>query len=106
MPLPDLDPVLMQRLVNSTPWRAYAEWLLAHLGEISAQLDHAKDDHRFIQGYKYALKLALEQPYTVGLMPSPLTMPGTVARVRAPKPPADDPTLPPVRQFHRPSHLA
>ena len=106
MPPPALDAVLMQRLVNSTPWRAYAEWLLAHLGDVSAQLDQTKDDHRFLQGYKFALKLALEQPYNAGLMPSPLTLPGHVARVRAPRPPADDPAPASVRQYHRPSHLA
>lgn len=106
MPLPDLDAILMQRLVASEAWREYAAYLIAQYAETSAALDVTKDDHRFLQGMKLARQFAIETPYVLAGVPSPLTMPSRVERVRLPKPPEEEAPGPPARQFHRPSHLA
>jgi hypothetical protein len=91
----DLDPQLMQRLVVSRPWQDYVEWLLIQFDQTAQRLDQTDGDHRFVQGLKHGLRLALETPYRAAGMDSPLARlsPRRPRRVKRPEtetPPEDD----------------
>lgn len=102
----DLDPQTMQRLVLSRPWQAYLDWLLVQYDQVCQRLDQTTDDHRFVQGVKHGLTLALETPYRVGEMDSPLSRPSQ-RRPRRLKPESDRATAPdPVPAVRRRSYLA
>lgn len=59
-----LDPETMERLINSSAWQAYLrDFLLPTFALAVARYDGTPDDHRFWQGWKLALKVAIESPY-------------------------------------------
>lgn len=77
----EIDLAILERLVRSAPWREYREHvLLPAYGRVSQALDVAQSDHRYLQGLKEGLRLAMVEPYRLLGLPSPLEAPLTMAR--------------------------
>jgi hypothetical protein len=80
---PGIDRELLDRLTRSTPWREYLlNVLVPHYLQVTHALDVAREDHRYLQGVKEGLRLAIEQPYLTTGQPSPLTLNAGAARQR------------------------
>jgi hypothetical protein len=105
MAAPSLDRELLDRLTRSTPWREYLQHaLIPHYLQVTHALDSAREDHRYLQGMKEGLRMAIEQPYVVCEQPSPLTLDTTLTRQRqrpvAKTPPAQTGPVVPLRQSY------
>jgi hypothetical protein len=69
----DVDLLLLERLVRSSTWREYRDRvLLPAYGRVAQTLDVVREDHRYLQGLKEGLRLAMEEPYRLLGLPSPL----------------------------------
>jgi hypothetical protein len=80
----DIDLAMIERLVRSSAWREYRDQvLLVDYHRVSQSLDVVQGDHRYYQGLKEGLRRALEQPYVLLDLPSPLVKPEAPARVPA-----------------------
>lgn len=111
----EADLALLERLVRSSTWREYREQvLLMAYGRVAQALDVAQSDHRYLQGLKEGLRLAMVEPYRLLGLPSPLDTPLSMtkrahdsalaqasAQARAQAPMEDD-----LRPQARPSYLA
>jgi hypothetical protein len=105
----EADLALLERLVRSITWREYREQvLLPAYGRVAQTLDVATSDHRYLQGLKEGLRLAMVEPYRLLQLPSPLEQPMLTSR-RAQKtvPQAADTSQDEgLRAPPRPSYLA
>ena len=80
----DIDLALLERLVRSSAWREYRDQvLLLDYRRVSQSLDTVQADHRYYQGLKEGLMRAIEQPYRLLNLPSPLVSAEAPARVPA-----------------------
>lgn len=62
-----------ERLIQSAAWASYCQAKLLPLySQVSAMLDETKDDHRYLQGLKHGLRMALSMPYEAAQQPGPL----------------------------------
>jgi hypothetical protein len=101
----DLDREMLDRLIRSSPWREYLlHALVPHYLQVTHALDVAREDHRYLQGVKEGLRLAIEQPYLATEQPSPLTLNAAAVRQRQ-RPVAkagttDAPPVVPIRQSY------
>lgn len=78
----DIDLGMLERLVRSSAWREYRDQvLLVTFRNVSQRLDTVQEDHRYYQGLKEGLRQAIEQPYLLLNLPSPLTTAETPARL-------------------------
>ena len=105
MAAPDIDRELLDRLIRSTPWREFVQHLLVpQYLQVTRALDTARDDHRYLQGMKEGLRMAIEQPYALTEQPSPLTINATAVRQRqrpvARAPHAEPSPVVPLRQSY------
>ena len=79
-----IDLALLERLVRSSAWREYRDQVLrVEYQRVSQVLDSVQVDHRYYQGLKEGLRRAVEQPYVLLNLPSPLVSVETPARVPA-----------------------
>ena len=70
---PDVDTLLLERLIRSSTWREYREHvLLPAYSRVAQALDVAQSDHRYLQGLKEGLRLAMVEPYRLLGLSSPL----------------------------------
>ena len=105
----DIDLALLERLVRSSAWREYRDRvLLVNYQGVTQALDTVQADHRYYQGLKAGLRLALEQPYVLLGLASPLVSAEAPARVPArvaerERAAAQEPA---PRSLARPSYLA
>jgi hypothetical protein len=68
-----LDQEMAERLIMAVAWDAYVQAKLLPLyAQVSAMLDEAKDDHRYLQGLKHGIRMALSMPYEVAQKTGPL----------------------------------
>lgn len=62
-----------ERLIQSAAWASYCQTKLLPLySQVSAMLDETRDDHRYLQGLKHGLRMALSMPYEAAQQPGPL----------------------------------
>jgi len=79
----DVDREAIERLIRSTAWDELLTYVLLPLYvQVTHGLDTARDDHRYLQGMKEGLRLAIERPYGIVEQPSPLTLSAPALRVR------------------------
>jgi len=80
----DVDLAMLERLVRSSAWREYRNRvLIADYRRVSQALDTVQGDHRYYQGLKEGLRRAIEHPYALLSLPSPLSSAEPPARVPA-----------------------
>ena len=70
MSLTDLTRPMMTVLVESEPWRQYLRYLVEEFEASEARYDQTGDARD--QGFKRALRLVIDLPYTVATLESPL----------------------------------
>lgn len=104
---------MAERLIHSAAWVAYYQAKLLPLySQVSAMLDETKDDHRYLQGLKHGLRMALSMPYEAAQQPGPLETgwrrPGhaTPADLMQQQTPKDSEDMQAVRIRPPGSHLA
>jgi len=104
----EIDLALLERLVRSYTWREYREQLLLPAyGRVSQALDVAATDHRYLQGLKEGLRLAMMEPYRLLGLPAPLEQGPGAGRLKKRVPPETDaPTSEAPALGVRPSYLA
>ena len=79
----EIDRDLLDRLTRSLGWREFlTRELVPRYLQMTHALDTAREDHRYLQGVKEGLRMAIEQPYVLTEQPSPLTLSATVTRSR------------------------
>jgi len=105
----DIDLAMIERLVRTSAWREYRDQvLLVDFRRVCQTLDSVQGDHRYYQGLKEGLRRAIEQPYTLLDLPSPLREPEAPARLpaRVAAREQDDTPAQGGRSLVRPSYLA
>lgn len=71
----ELDPQAMARLIESSAWQSYLrDFLLPTFARAMDRYDSTNVDHRYWQGWKLALKIAMEKPYEVAGRQSPVAL--------------------------------